>query len=150
LGEVDITCAANRGKGRDMGSTLAFKWDGASLVHSGGKLSSDIFVVPGALVLAVLVCSVSGRSSNSGVPGRLLSEMSSAPATRASEIPEEPIWEWDITESSWLQSLFVLGDISSDIKASSDSRWLPPWLVPFVLLLLPESEECRLSLWLSF
>jgi hypothetical protein len=25
LGEVDITCAANRGNGRDMGSTLAFR-----------------------------------------------------------------------------------------------------------------------------
>ena len=100
LGEVDITCAANRGKGRDMGSTLALRWDGASRVHSGGKLSSDIFVVPEALVLAVLVCSVSGRSSNRGVPGRLLSDMSSAPATRASEMPEEPIWECDITESS--------------------------------------------------
>lgn len=88
LGEVAITCAANRGNGRDIGSTLAFRWEVASLVHTGAKLSSDIFVVPELLVLAVLMCSVSGLSSNKGVPGRLPSEMSSAPATRASEMPE--------------------------------------------------------------
>ena len=100
MGEVDITCAANRGNGRDIGSTLVFMCEGASLANNGGKLSSDIFAVPDELVLAVLVCSVSGLSSNNGVPGRLLSDMSSAPATRASEIPEEAICEWDIIESS--------------------------------------------------
>jgi hypothetical protein len=88
LGDVDITCAANLGKGRDIGSTLAFKWEAPNLAHIGAKLSSGILFDPE--VLAVLVCSVSGLSSNKGVPGRLLSEISSAPATRASEIPEAP------------------------------------------------------------
>ena len=88
LGDVDITCAANLGKGRDIGSTLAFKWEAPNLAHMGAKLSSGILFDPE--VLAVLVCSVSGLSSNKGVPGRLLSEISSAPATRASEIPEAP------------------------------------------------------------
>ena len=123
FGEVDITCAANRGNGRDIGSTLAFKCEVANLVHMGVKLSSEILVVPSVLVFAVLVCSVTGRSSNKGVPGRLPSEISSAPATRASEMPE-PRWEWDIRDCSWLQSLLGLGEINSVINASSEG-WFP-------------------------
>ena len=73
-------------------------------------------------MLAVLVCSVSGLSSNKGVPGRLPSEISSAPATRASDIPE-PTWELGTIGSSWPQSLFGRGDISSD--AVSSNGWFP-------------------------
>ena len=58
----------------------------------GAKLASSLFVPDVVLLLlAVLVCSVSGLSSNSGVPGLLPSDMSSAPATRASDIPEETV-----------------------------------------------------------
>ncbi len=61
LGDVDFTWAANPGKGSDMGSVLRSSCEDN-------------------LTGSWLRCS--GRSSQRGVPGRLPSETSSAPATR--------------------------------------------------------------------
>lgn len=107
----------------------------------------------------------SGRSSNNGVPGRLPSDTSSAPATRLSSTwdtslppPPPPPPSSPVVGSSADDDAVAVADLTTgapprdvgetadNITAPLSSRWLAPpvpVLPPAVLQLRAESEERR-------